>query len=143
MSDEKLKILEMIQNGKITPAEGMELLEALNESKPHESKSIEQVNSTPDLSERFLVVRVNSYNSKVNVNIPLSLLKATSKFVSMGMGLIPEEARREMLIKGIDISKFDFEEFVSLLDKGLADGRLVDVETEDANGITKVEVYVE
>lgn len=142
MSDEKLKILEMIQNGKITPAEGMELLEALNESKPEDSKrTVESPGLV--LAERFLVVKVNSYNAKVNVNIPLNLLKATSKFVSMGMGLIPEEARREMLIKGIDIGKFDFEEFVALLDKGLADGRLVDVESEDEHGMTKVEVYVE
>ena len=32
MSDEKIKILEMIQNGKITAAEGLELLQALDDS---------------------------------------------------------------------------------------------------------------
>ena len=30
MSDEKIKILEMIQNGKISAAEGLELLKALD-----------------------------------------------------------------------------------------------------------------
>lgn len=138
MSDEKLKILEMIQNGKITASEGMELLEALNEGNREE-----KIMLSPNMSNRFLIVRVNSYNSKVNVNVPLNLLKATSKFVTMGMGLIPVEARREMENKGIDISKFDFEEFVTLLDQGLADGQLVNVETEDEHGLTKVEVYVE
>lgn len=145
MSEEKIKILEMIQNGILTPAEGMELLDAL-----HDSGIVELTQgisggakTSSNITDRFLRIRVNNASSKVNVNVPLSLLKVTSKFVTMGMGLIPDEARREMEKKGIDISKLDFEELVTLLDQGLIDGKLVDVETDDASGTTKVEVYVE
>lgn len=60
----------------------------------------------------------------MNVNVPLGLLKATSKLVTMGMGFIPEDARLEMQKKGIDISKINFEELVGLIDQGLVDGKL-------------------
>lgn len=142
MSEERLRILEMIQNGKITAAEGLELLEALNQEDQMQGGSL-AVKSPSNLKDRLLIVKVDSSNSKVNVNVPLTLIKATSKLVTAGMGMIPEEARREMEKKGIDITKLDFEEIVDLLDQGLSDGRLVDVVTEDKHGITKVEVYVE
>lgn len=142
MSEERLRILEMIQNGKITAAEGLELLEALTQEDSLQGSSLSLKSST-NLKDRLLIVKVDSSNSKVNVNVPLTLIKATSKLVTAGMGMIPEEARREMEKKGIDITKLDFEEIVDLLDQGLSDGRLVDVVTEDKHGITKVEVYVE
>lgn len=143
MKEERLRILEMIQNGKISASEGMELLDALKEESAVHGEGGKLLSGPSNLKNRLLVVKVNSASSKVNVNVPLMLLKATSKFVNMGMGLIPEEARREMESKGIDISKFDFEEFVNQLDQGLSDGKLVDVESVDPSGVTKVEVYVE
>ena len=135
MSDEKARILQMIEDGKISAADALELLNALSES---ENKS--KVVST-NITNRFLRVRVDNAKSKVNVNIPLSLLKATSKLVNMGMSFIPDEARQEMHKKGIDLSKIDIEELVTLIESGLVDGKLVDVDAE--NGRTKVEVYVE
>ena len=135
MSDEKARILQMIEDGKISAADALELLNALSES---ENKS--KVVST-NITNRFLRVRVDNAKSKVNVNIPLSLLKATSKLVNMGMSFIPDEARQEMHKKGIDLSKIDIEELVTLIESGLVDGKLVDVDPE--NGRTKVEVYVE
>ena len=36
-----------------------------------------------------------------------------------------------MFIQGIDLRKIDFDEIINLVDQGLSDGRLVDVETED------------
>jgi len=139
MSEEKRRILDMIQVGKITAAEGMELFAALEEGEQKEVPAVSQ-----RLSNRFLRVRVDNAKSKVNVNVPLGLLKATSKLVNMGMGFIPEEARLEMQKKGVDVSKIDFEELVDLIDKGLVDGKLVEVDTEDPHdGRTKVEVYVE
>lgn len=139
MSEEKRRILDMIQAGKITAAEGMELFAALEEGEQKEVPAVSQ-----RLSNRFLRVRVDNAKSKVNVNVPLGLLKATSKLVNMGMGFIPEEARLEMQKKGVDVSKIDFEELVDLIDKGLVDGKLVEVDAEDPHeGRTKVEVYVE
>lgn len=139
MSEEKRRILDMIQAGKITAAEGMELLAALDDGEQKEVPAV-----SPRLSNRFLRVRVDNAKAKVNVNVPLGLLKATSKLVNMGMGYIPEEARLEMQKKGVDLSKIDFEELIDLIDKGLVDGKLVDVDADDPiDGRTKVEVYVE
>lgn len=138
MNNEKIKILEMIQNGKITAVQGLELLKALDESEIEPGK-------TASNSSRFLRIRVISgQHNKVNVNIPLNLLKAATKFADIGMKLIPEEARLEMQKKGINLSDINFDELMQLIDQGLVDGKLVDVDTEDPHeGHTKVEIYVE
>ena len=60
------------------------------------------------------------------------------------MRCIPAEALQEMQAKGIDLSEFDFDELVQLIDQGLANGKLVDIDTDDQkDGHTKVEIYVE
>ncbi|MFA5385277.1 MAG: hypothetical protein WC364_11570 [Eubacteriales bacterium] len=138
MSDEKSRILQMVRDGKISVEEGVELLDALDDN----------VNRAPvpgkKLEDRFLRVRVDSAKDKVNVNIPLSLLRLASHFGSIATNFIPDEARREMAGKGLDISKIDFEELVNLIEQGLANGKLVDIESEDpVSGNTRVEVYVE
>ena len=138
MGDEKSRILQMVRDGKISVEEGVELLDALDDTEnraPVPGKKLE---------DRFLRVRVDSVKDKVNVNIPLSLLRVASHFGSMVTNFIPEEARREMAGKGLDISKIDFQELVNLIEQGLANGKLVDIESEDpVEGITRVEVYVE
>jgi hypothetical protein len=139
MNDERMKILEMIQNGKITATEGLNLLKALDDAniKPDETMN--------NSSGRFLRIRVISgQHSKVNVNIPLSLLKVATKFAGFGLKFIPEEAHLEMQKKGIDLSDINFDELVQLIDQGLVDGKLVDVDIEDPHeGRTRVEIYVE
>lgn len=141
MSEEKLKILQMIQEGKINAAEGLELLKALEESEPKPESSSPPLR----LANRFLRIRVHNDEAvKVNVNLPLSLVRVASKFATFGMNYIPESARREMEQKGIDLSKIDFEELLRMIEDGLVDGKLVDVNTNDpVEGPVKVEVYVD
>lgn len=146
MQSEKLKILEMIQEGKLSSSEGLELLNALQEvDKKEKNLLMDKTNGSN--KERFLRVRVSGDGTgvkKVDVNIPLSLLKIASKFVNMGMGMIPKEAREEMEKKGIDIAQIDFDELVQLIDQGLSDGKLVDVDVNDSEqGRIQVEVYVD
>jgi hypothetical protein len=143
MSEERLKILQMIQEGKINAEEGLELLKALEESEP-------KADPLPNpgfsrLTNRFLRVRVNGPGvTKVNVNVPLSLIKIASKFAGQGLKFIPEPARVEMEQKGIDLSTINFEELVQMIEQGLVDGKLVDVDVNDPkDGPVKVEVYVE
>lgn len=138
MSDEKMRILLMIQEGKITADEGMDLLKALEESP--------RVEDSNRVSNRhYLRIRVASERGKkANVNVPLGLLKIAFKLCGMGAAFIPEEARRKMEKKGIDLSQIDFEEFVAQIEQGASDGKLIDVETEDEkDGLVKVEVYVD
>ncbi len=138
MSDEKSRLLQMVRDGKISVEEGVELLDALG--------SAENGAPGPEKKpgDRFLRVRVDSAEAKVNVNIPLSLLKVASHLGNMITSFVPGEARREMAENGLDLSRIDFGELVSLIDQGLADGKMVDAEIEDPEkGRVRVEVYVE
>lgn len=138
MSDEKSKLLQMVRDGKVSVEEGVELLGAMEDTEsgvPEPEKK---------LRDRFLRVHVDSAEAKVNVNIPLSLLKVASRLGNMIAGFIPGEARREMASKGLDLSKVDFEELMNLIDQGLEDGKLVDVDIDDSvKGRIRVEIYVE
>ena len=58
--------------------------------------------------------------------------------------LLPAQARDEMNKQGIDLTQIDFTELVDLIDQGLIDGKLVDVEVDDPQeGKMTVQVYVE
>lgn len=136
MSNEKLRILEMIEQGKISAMDGLELLKAIES--PSEVKSP----TKSALSNRFLRVRVHGSTNvkKVEVNVPLSLIQVASNI----MKFIPKEAQSQMKEKGIDLSTIDFDEIVRLIDEGLTDGKLVDVEINDEKeGEMQVEVYVD
>lgn len=155
MSNEKMKILEMIQEGKLTAAEGMELLKAIEEGNS-EANSEESVpaslNTTRDRGtgaglspmERFLRVRVLGEKTlKVNVNVPFSLLRSASKLIVYAMSFVPADKRAEFEQKGLDLQALDVEGLVKLVEESV-DGKIVDVEVADPQeGKIKVEVYVE
>jgi hypothetical protein len=123
-SEERMRILRMIQEGKITAEEGAKLLAALRESR-HETRA-----STPPgrSSKGWLRVRVTDMSTnrpKVNVNLPLSLMDAGMK---IGAQYAPELA-------GIDLSQF-IEDI-----KGGAQGKIIDVIDEEDG--EHVEIFVE
>jgi hypothetical protein len=125
----------LIQEGKVSAAEGLELLQAMDSG----------VKETPDgRVDRAFRVKVDGDKTKVNVNIPMRLVRVASKFMGWGMNFIPPEARSEMDKRGIDLSEIDLKELVDLIDQGLVDGKLVDVELDDPQeGHMTVAVYVE
>jgi len=135
MSQEKLRVLELIQEGKVSAAEGLELLQAMDSG----------VKEAPEgRLDRAFRVKVDGDKTKVNVNIPMRLVRVASKFMGWGMNFIPPEARSEMDKRGIDLSEIDLKELVDLIDQGLVDGKLVDVELDDPQeGHMTVAVYVE
>lgn len=99
-SEERLKILNLVQAGKITPQEGVQLLEAL--SKTPGPKSVPPppvVMPPPPLTPggpRWLRVRVTDTTSgktRVNVRLPVTLLNAG---VKMGARFSPELGQEQM-----------------------------------------------
>ncbi|WP_349948682.1 hypothetical protein ABFV83_09785 [Lacrimispora sp. BS-2] len=145
---EQQKILEMIEKGQITAAEGMELLEALNMTK--EAGTIQKVESvtTARRNYKFLKVKVTSDNNSVNVNvnIPIRLLTTISEIADKMTTMVPVDARREMEAKGIDISSIDFAKIIGEIINGTLDEpNIVDVEAwdESHNAMVKVRVYVD
>ncbi len=145
---EQQKILEMIEKGLITAAEGMELLDALNvtnESAPGQTTAII---GTANHKYKFLKVRVTSDNKavNVNVNVPLRLLTTIGEIADKMTAIIPEDARRNMETKGVNISSIDFAKIIEEIINGtLDDPSIVDVETWDeaSKSMIMVKVYVD
>jgi len=104
-SEERIKILQMIQDGKISPEDGAKLLSALNESgqsKPRTSRISDA---------RMIRIRVTdkfSGKRKVSVNLPLGLVDAglniASNFVpNMGVDEISAAIRDGLTGKIVDV----------------------------------------
>jgi DUF4097 and DUF4098 domain-containing protein YvlB len=147
---EQLKILEMIEKGQITAAEGMELLEAVKTD--GESQQAEEENvmvSTPvKRNYKFLKIKVTSDNKAVNanVNIPIRLLTTLGTIADRMSVMVPADARKDMEAKGIDITSIDFAKIIEeIIDGTLDDPTIVDVEAWDEahQATVKVKIYVE
>jgi hypothetical protein len=126
MREDVLRVLKMIEEGKVDAEKGAQLIEALKGKA--EGSNLESHQAATD--EKFFRVRVDSKaGDKVNVNIPLNLIK--SVIGSCG-GKFPIKAEGFEGAIDMDIIK-------QALDNDIT-GRIVDVES--ANG-DKVEVYIE
>ncbi len=121
-AEERMRILQMIQDGKVTPEEGANLIEALNRGgRPTPPPA-------PGLDPRLLRVRITDMRTgktKVNVNIPMGLVNVG---VKLGARFAPAS------------SGVDYEEIMAAIKSG-ASGKLADV--EDIESGEHVEIWVE
>ncbi len=146
---EQLKILEMIQNGQISAAEGMELLDALKTTGGAVAQETGAYLSSPARrSYKFLKIKVTSDNKSVNVNvnIPIRLLTTIGEIAGKVTAYIPTDVRMQMESKGVDITSIDFGKIIEeLLSGTLDDPNIVDVEAwdEEHKTMVKVKIYVE
>lgn len=100
MSDSRMKVLEMLSEGKITADEASSLLEKVSASENVTADSIE-VSEPAHTSPRYLRVVVDSADGdKVNVKVPMSLIKTGIKLSA----LMPTDAADAMKDQGIDLS---------------------------------------
>ncbi|MFA5524993.1 MAG: hypothetical protein WDA24_11605 [Tissierellales bacterium] len=121
LKEEKMQILKMIEEGKITSSDGLELLGALEEKE----------NLPLAKSAKWIKIKVldPEDNTKVNVNIPLSLVDVGLKIAAK---VSPE-------LKDSDLNGIDFNEIAELVKSG-AEGKLIDIESDSGE---KVEIIVE
>jgi hypothetical protein len=120
-SDERMKILKMIEERKISAEEGAKLLGALG-AREHRRPS------SPGSESRWLRVRITDLETgktTVNVNLPLGLVNVGLK---MGARFIPE------------MDGAQAEALVDALRQGVT-GKVMDVTDEDEG--SRVEVYIE
>lgn len=123
MSDDRLRILEMIQSKTITAAEGAELLKALDES----DKKVTTVKKKNAF--KMLKVKVLSADGdKVNVQVPIEFAKVA---LQSGKGVLKA--------KKLDDLDIDFDAIIEMIETGM-DGKLVDVESADGDF---VEIVIE
>lgn len=100
MSDSRMKILEMLSEGKITADEASSLLEKVSTSENVTDTSVEK-NETDRTLPRYLRVVVDSADGdKVNVKVPMSLIKTGIKLSA----LIPADAADAVKDQGIDLT---------------------------------------
>ncbi len=122
-SDERLKILQMLEEGRITAEEAANLIRALGKQQRKRGPA-----SPSQAEPRWLRVRVTEPDkdrSSVNVNLPLNMVNVGLK---MGARFIPE-------FEGLDL-----EELGEALRAGMT-GKIVDVVDEEDG--SHVEVYIE
>ena len=122
--EERMQILKMIEEGKVTAEEGAKLLAALSAgSKTDVTRREAGVGSAKQF--RVRVTDLTTGRNKVNVNIPMSLVNVGLK---MGARFAPE-------VEGIN-----FDEVMAAIKSG-SQGKIVDV--VDDEGGERVEIYVE
>ncbi|MFY9421697.1 MAG: hypothetical protein WBK54_05425 [Bacilli bacterium] len=136
-----MKILEMLSEGTITVEEAKELLDTLDKQKvvvadgegTNEAVMGEVVKSQ---AGKFLRIKVATEDGdRVDVNLPLSLIKAAIKI----------GGAQDLLTKSVNIGKtnmlegIDPELIISSIEHGMV-GKIVDVKTADGD---IVEIYVE
>ena len=141
MSDEKIRILKMLEEGKVTAVEAEKLLSAVADI------YVEDEQETPVGKAKWIKIRVfegDSPKAKVKVSIPIKLAKIALKMGKHVSGFIPEYAKQKMENKGVDPKMFDdLDKFNVLLD-GLADeGPFKIVDVEDGEKGEKVQITIE
>lgn len=129
-NEERLKILMMLQEGKINAEEAAQLLGAIEDAPAARASAaaLPEEDFAPRRKPRFLHVRVTDTDSnkvRVNVRVPLQLVNLGLK---MGKKFSPE-------VEGLDP-----ELLMQMIDSGEM-GQIVDV-TDEEDG-EHVEVYLE
>lgn len=129
-NDERARILRMIQEGKISPEEGLQLLDLLEmQTKRPRYPQPDSRPSHPFGGEgkwcRIHVSDTDSGKTKVNIRLPLGLVNAGIK---MGARFSPE-------LDGMDLS-----EFIQAAKKGET-GQMIDVYDDDDR--EHVEIFIE
>lgn len=125
MNEERLQILRMVQEGKVSAEEAAKLLEALGTQ--HSDAAPVETSRRRNRMVRIIVRE--GEGTKVNVNVPLDLARIALKFIP---SKVLKSDEGESLV--------DLDEVIRLLEEGL-EGKLIDVVEESSN--TRVEVLVE
>jgi len=121
LHEERMRILQMIQDGHVTAEEGAKLLSALKASSQEGA-------GTKCAQPRWFRVRVTDQSTgknKVNVNLPLALVDVGIK---MGARFLPED------------EDIDFSEVAAAIRSG-AQGKIIDVLDKEDN--ERVEIFIE
>jgi hypothetical protein len=127
MSEERMMILKMLKDGKITADEAAKLLEAIGETKTKAEHSHED-HETEKVEGKFFRVKITDATTgkiRTNIRIPLSVMGAGAKF---GARFTPQ-------IEGLE------EEDIMRLVRSGEVGKIIDL-FDDEDG-EHTEIYIE
>lgn len=120
MSDERMRILKMVEEGKIDVDEANNLLETLQGKDEEKSKKMGKA--------RFIKIMVEENGEeKVDISIPMVLARSFMKFVPKGTK------------DRLDDQNINLDEILNSMDSGMSNGTLVDIKDGTDHVIIKVE----
>ena len=122
-TEERLRVLKMIEEGKITAEQGAQLLSALTSGERQKEKQPPRGRAKQPRRLRILVTDLKTGQHKVNLNMPWGLVSVGAK---MGARFAPEY--------------IDMDELMGAIDEG-SEGKIIDVIDEEDN--ERVEIFVE
>lgn len=126
-SEERIKVLKMIQDGKVSAEEGTRLLAALDKSRQRSGRSPRSAPPPVEGNGRWIRLRVsNTHTGKtqVNMQIPLGLV---SMGLQIGGRFVPE------------LNNLDIGQLQDAMQSGTR-GKVLEVESDDGD---LVEIFVE
>jgi hypothetical protein len=121
MHDERMQILKMLEEKKISAEEAARLLDAVGEGEP------QQPQQEPHGGKRLRVKVTDpgTGKQKVNLRIPLGLAKIAAKF-------IPPKAKKQLAEEGVDVD----EVLSQVMSENI--GKIVDIESDD--GLVEISI---
>ena len=132
MTEEKKRILKMLEDGKITAEEAERLIEAID---------IQNEEPAVRKKARWMKIRVQENGkSKVNINLPISLMKALLKITGkLNVNIGGKSIDNTLKEHGLNIDSI--EDLNKILDEfgGEEPYKLVDVDDDGE----KVEIFIE
>ena len=125
MNEEMMRILKMVEEGKLSADQAKELMEAFN-------KVSEKPVTLKNYEDQFLRVKVlSAKGDKVNIQLPIKVIKA----ILSATGKLPLDTinMNGMNMKGINTEEL-FETIVSCLDKEVM-GEIVSVDSAEGDRV--------
>ena len=98
VKDERMRILKMIEEGKLSAEEGVKLLEALEEPETAQKREVPLFHRRAEGARviRIRVTDVATEKVKVNISVPFTVVEFLQAF-------IPKKEKEKMEEKGIDV----------------------------------------
>ncbi len=125
IAEERMQILKMIEEGKISAREGAELIRAI-EYTDQEQRAEPLRGATPARWFRVRITDMSSGRNKVNVNIPIGLVNVGLK---MGARFIPE-----------NVDSAEYQQVMEAIRSG-RQGKIFDLTNNEEN--ERIEIFVE
>ena len=130
MKEDIKRVLDLLEEGKISKEEALELIEALKESGKQEG----DVDEKQDVSKRRLLrIYIEKDGKKaVNVTLPLSL-------INFGLKTFKATGKKTINIEGQEIP-FDIDEINKAINDPDFRGKIIDIDEPDKNAHVEIEI---
>lgn len=140
--NDRIRILNMLKEGKLTVEEAEKLLSAGESPKeiPIEEISLKDARGRKGKKFRIVVDAAGEKMkaAKVNISIPLSIIRTIGPVIANNL---PKATKEELSQSGVDIIQI-MNDIESMIDSGI-DEDIVNVDTGEGEDKAKVRIYVE